>query len=200
SFPTRRSSDLLSWSFIHTIFSIHYAHEYYGERSDGKIGGLNFPEDNEPDYLGFSLFLAGRRPDLASFRRRRHQQGHSPRGGAARRAVVLLQPDDIGADREHDLECHLVPARGDDDLLHALADQIQPRALHRRRDGRLRDGGKCTQRKRRSDLNRTVNAHGSSVPARRRPAPPRRRKRASTAPLAPDGRRRRRTEAPGKRK
>ena len=100
---------LLSWSFIHTIFSIHYAHEYYGERSDGKIGGLNFPEDNEPDYLGFSLFLAGRRPDLASFRRRRHQQGHSPRGGAARRAVVLLQPDDIGADREHDLECLLAP-------------------------------------------------------------------------------------------
>jgi uncharacterized membrane protein len=47
---------LLSWSFIHTIFSIHYAHEYYGERRDGKIGGLNFPEDNEPDYLDFLYF------------------------------------------------------------------------------------------------------------------------------------------------
>jgi uncharacterized membrane protein len=46
---------LLSWSF-HTIFSIHYAHEYYGERRDGKIGGLNFPEDNEPDYLDFLYF------------------------------------------------------------------------------------------------------------------------------------------------
>jgi uncharacterized membrane protein len=47
---------LLSWAFIHTIFSIHYAHEYYGERRDGKIGGLNFPEDNEPDYLDFLYF------------------------------------------------------------------------------------------------------------------------------------------------
>jgi uncharacterized membrane protein len=47
---------LLSWAFIHTIFAIHYAHEYYGKRRDGKIGGLNFPEDNEPDYLDFLYF------------------------------------------------------------------------------------------------------------------------------------------------
>jgi uncharacterized membrane protein len=47
---------LLSWSFIHTIFSIHYAHEYYGERRDGKIGGLTFPGDNEPDYWDFLYF------------------------------------------------------------------------------------------------------------------------------------------------
>ena len=25
---------LLSWAFIHTIFALHYAHEYYGERGD----------------------------------------------------------------------------------------------------------------------------------------------------------------------
>lgn len=47
---------LLSWAFIHTIFSIHYAHEYYGERRDGNIGGLIFPGDNEPDYLDFLYF------------------------------------------------------------------------------------------------------------------------------------------------
>lgn len=47
---------LLSWAFIHTIFAIHYAHEYYGERRDGKIGGLNFPEENAPDYLDFLYF------------------------------------------------------------------------------------------------------------------------------------------------
>ena len=34
---------LLSWTFVHTIFSLHYAHEYYGERGDGQIGGLQFP-------------------------------------------------------------------------------------------------------------------------------------------------------------
>ena len=47
---------LLSWGFIHTIFAIHYAHEYYGERRDGKIGGLKFPGDAKPDYLDFMYF------------------------------------------------------------------------------------------------------------------------------------------------
>jgi uncharacterized membrane protein len=47
---------LLSWAFVHTIFAIHYAHEYYGERRDGKIGGLNFPGEDEPDYLDFLYF------------------------------------------------------------------------------------------------------------------------------------------------
>ena len=47
---------LLSWAFVHTIFSIHYAHEYYGERRDGKIGGLKFPGDAKPDYRDFLYF------------------------------------------------------------------------------------------------------------------------------------------------
>ena len=47
---------LLSWTFVHTIFSLHYAHEYYGEGRDKKIGGLNFPGDDEPDYWGFLYF------------------------------------------------------------------------------------------------------------------------------------------------
>lgn len=47
---------LLSWSFMHTVFSLHYAHEYYGEGRDKKIGGLNFPGDEEPDYWDFVYF------------------------------------------------------------------------------------------------------------------------------------------------
>jgi uncharacterized membrane protein len=47
---------LLSWAFVHTIFALHYAHEYYGERRDGAIGGLNFPEDKRPDYWDFLYF------------------------------------------------------------------------------------------------------------------------------------------------
>ncbi len=47
---------LLSWTFVHTIFSFHYAHEYYGERGDGRIGGLNFPDDKKPDYRDFLYF------------------------------------------------------------------------------------------------------------------------------------------------
>ena len=47
---------LLSWAFVHTIFSFHYAHEYYGERHDGKIGGMQFPGDDSPDYRDFLYF------------------------------------------------------------------------------------------------------------------------------------------------
>lgn len=52
---------LLSWLFLHTIFALHYAHEYYGERSDDRIGGLKFPGLQAPDYwdfLYFSLVIA----------------------------------------------------------------------------------------------------------------------------------------------
>jgi uncharacterized membrane protein len=44
-----------SWFFIHTIFALHYAHEYYGERG-GKKGGLNFPNESDPDYWDFVYF------------------------------------------------------------------------------------------------------------------------------------------------
>ena len=47
---------LLSWAFVHTIFTLHYAHEYYGERGDGKLGGLEFPHDSRPDYRDFLYF------------------------------------------------------------------------------------------------------------------------------------------------
>jgi uncharacterized membrane protein len=47
---------LLSWAFIHTIFAVHYAHEYFGEGSDQQIGGLEFPGKDEPDYWDFMYF------------------------------------------------------------------------------------------------------------------------------------------------
>jgi uncharacterized membrane protein len=52
---------LVSWAFVHTIFALHYAHEYYGERGDHAIGGLTFPGRQAPDYwdfLYFSLVIA----------------------------------------------------------------------------------------------------------------------------------------------
>ena len=30
---------VLSWSFIQTIFALHYAHEYYSERQDSRRAG-----------------------------------------------------------------------------------------------------------------------------------------------------------------
>ena len=45
---------VLSWAFIHTMFALHYAHEFYDETSGG---GLAFPGgDAEPDYLDFVYF------------------------------------------------------------------------------------------------------------------------------------------------
>jgi len=45
---------LLSWAFIHTMFALHYAHEFYDETA-GR--GLSFPgDDPHPDYLDFVYF------------------------------------------------------------------------------------------------------------------------------------------------
>jgi uncharacterized membrane protein len=45
---------VLSWTFTHTIFALHYAHEFYGEGARGK--GLKFPDDDQPDYWDFIYF------------------------------------------------------------------------------------------------------------------------------------------------
>jgi uncharacterized membrane protein len=52
-------SILVPWLLVHTIFAMHYAHEYYQDhqtQSDCKAGGLDFPEDIEPDYWDFLYF------------------------------------------------------------------------------------------------------------------------------------------------
>ena len=46
---------LLSWAFIHTMFAMHYAHEFYGERGPNK-SGLVFPGEQRPDYWDFVYF------------------------------------------------------------------------------------------------------------------------------------------------
>jgi uncharacterized membrane protein len=48
----------LSWAFIHTIFTLHYAHEYYAEHR-GAGGGLRFPDDPKPNYWDFVYFSFG---------------------------------------------------------------------------------------------------------------------------------------------
>jgi len=49
------STIALSWAFIHTMFALHYAHEFYTERQ-GRGGGLRFPGGGEPDYWDFVYF------------------------------------------------------------------------------------------------------------------------------------------------
>ena len=45
---------VLSWTFIHTIFALHYAHEFYG--TGEHKNGLRFPGDGQPDYWDFIYF------------------------------------------------------------------------------------------------------------------------------------------------
>ncbi len=45
---------VLSWAFIHTMFALHYAHEFYDEVAGG---GMAFPGgDAHPDYWDFAYF------------------------------------------------------------------------------------------------------------------------------------------------
>jgi uncharacterized membrane protein len=45
---------LLSWAFIHAMFALHYAHEFYDD--DDSASGLAFPGKEEPDYWDFLYF------------------------------------------------------------------------------------------------------------------------------------------------
>ncbi len=46
-----------SWSLVHTVFTMRYAHIYYATpESDEAHGGLSFPEEDKPDYLDFAYF------------------------------------------------------------------------------------------------------------------------------------------------
>lgn len=45
---------VLSWVFIHSIFALHYAYEYYDDAECA--GGLKFPDDDKPDYWDFVYF------------------------------------------------------------------------------------------------------------------------------------------------
>ncbi len=49
-----------SWLLVHTLFALQYAHNYYhsdSDRADDKeSGGLDFPDDRDPDYWDFLYF------------------------------------------------------------------------------------------------------------------------------------------------
>lgn len=46
----------LCWVFSNTIYALHYAHLYYRADDGGDAGGLQFPEEPEPDYWDFVYF------------------------------------------------------------------------------------------------------------------------------------------------
>jgi uncharacterized membrane protein len=54
------SSVVLSWSLVHTVFGLRYAHAFYGDSEEPgqyqHAGGLLFPGDRPPDYSDFAYF------------------------------------------------------------------------------------------------------------------------------------------------
>lgn len=50
---------LLSWIMVHTQYVFHYAHDYYDDDDEGsgeQAEGLDFPGDEDPDYMDFAYF------------------------------------------------------------------------------------------------------------------------------------------------
>lgn len=56
------ASVICSWLLIHTIFTFRYTHLFYSCKTKEKemdkehMGGLDFPNDDEPDYMDFAYF------------------------------------------------------------------------------------------------------------------------------------------------
>lgn len=56
------SSVFLSWTLVHTLFTLRYAHLYYKKIGHNtnihalNVLGLDFPNEKEPDYLDFAYF------------------------------------------------------------------------------------------------------------------------------------------------
>lgn len=50
---------IFSWLLIHTVFTLRYAHIYYGDhpsKDDVAAEGLEFPGNEKPDYFDFAYF------------------------------------------------------------------------------------------------------------------------------------------------
>ncbi len=47
---------MMSWFVTQVVFALHYAHDYYRPDDGGAVGGLRFPECEDPDYWDFLYF------------------------------------------------------------------------------------------------------------------------------------------------
>lgn len=50
------STVVSAWFFIHTVFAIHYAHDFYLALEKHQEGGLDFPKTPKPTYPDFIYF------------------------------------------------------------------------------------------------------------------------------------------------
>ncbi len=69
-----------SWAFTHTMFALHYAHDYYVSAIHGEHGGLDFPGGQPPDYGDFLYFssvigTSGQTADISFTSRKMRRTG-----------------------------------------------------------------------------------------------------------------------------
>lgn len=46
----------VAWCFSNMVYTLHYAHLYYSDRDGGDRKGLQFPQEDKPDYWDFAYF------------------------------------------------------------------------------------------------------------------------------------------------
>jgi uncharacterized membrane protein len=92
---------LSSWAFMHLIFALHYAHDYYADVMRGRKPGLAFPGSDSPDYGDFFLLRSDHRDIGADGRRVVHDQRHAAPRYRALHHFVLLQHDRAGTQHQH---------------------------------------------------------------------------------------------------
>lgn len=47
---------IFAWLFMHTVFAIHYSHDFYLSLANRQEGGLDFPKTEKPTYPDFLYF------------------------------------------------------------------------------------------------------------------------------------------------
>ena len=99
---------LASWSLMHTVFALHYAHIYYrkGDEDVGTEddGGGAVPRRDEARLHGLQLLLVRDRDDLSGVRRADHLAANTPARPRPRRALVRVQHGHPRPQHQHHLE------------------------------------------------------------------------------------------------
>ena len=87
------ASMLCTWVFVQLVFTVHYAHVYYGTEDGRERGGLDFHGEEEPDFWDFLYFAM----TIAAAAASRLSSGTAPSSPSPRSAPaswigVLMKP------------------------------------------------------------------------------------------------------------
>ncbi len=97
------ASLLCTWVFVQMIFTVHYAHVYYGteDEAGAERGGLDFHGETEPDFWDFLYFHRDHRGGGGHLRHQSHQQAHAPDRHRADDRRLPVQHRHPGAGGQH---------------------------------------------------------------------------------------------------